>query len=205
MAWWLGAAGLALASVVAWSWLPVRFSFRLPEGGPGILTVSALGISFRRELGPRVFQRLSVALTDPGRIADGFSEIPLGEWLGLLRAQLPLLRWMLRGTRITEASLSARVGTGDAASTALLVGWCWAGLGLVAPWTGIRPRLSLRPEYGRSVLEVDFRAAVALRVARLIGFGFRLAWRVLPLIWRRIARPGGSNIRRESGQEGVGI
>ncbi len=78
---------------------------------------------------------------------------------------------LMRDVRVQRVGLSARLGAGDAAVSALLcgmVGILAAGLCAVA---NVRPELDVQPDFERVEFSLDARGMFSARVGHIIGAG----------------------------------
>lgn len=193
-------------------WGRVPFGLRLSRAADGPLVVSCklACLRWRRRLpqtsdGTAWLERAAVSAAR-AELPRGFAAHLIGQAAG--RRLLGRLVWVARGARIIQLDAHARLGTGDAAATGLLIGWCWSVLGLLRPLLrGTTPRLRLQPEFDRPWLEFDVRVAADVPLGRTLlvaacAGGEVLRWRI-----RRIGRTWLQDIkalgRRRRG-EGVG-
>ena len=80
-------------------------------------------------------------------------------------------RRLMRDVRVERLGLSARLGAGDAAMSALLcgvVGILASGLCAVA---NVRPELDVQPDFERVEFSMDVRGMFSARIGHIIGAG----------------------------------
>jgi hypothetical protein len=197
------AAGLALVVAMALLWGRLPFSLRLKRApdAPVVLFCSLAGMCRRWQLSQAGdisawLERVAACGAWPGR-SQSFATHLIGHAAG--RRQLARLVGVARAARLLQLDARARLGTGDAAATALLIGWCWTALGLLRPLLGgTAPRLRLEPDFNHPWLELDVQISGDLPLGRtlLVGAcvgGEALRWRI-----RRIAGTWTHDIKAQS-------
>lgn len=170
----------------------VRRPFRRPEGSPAEWALGAVRTlrqgrpaeaasepddaahAKRERTSPVRRDGNPVRASSPGRLIEA-----TGSWLSVLRAALSV-----RSVRIT-----ARVGAGDAAQTAILCGLTWSFVGALMPVLpqvpASRSHVSVTPDYHRKIFDGEVELEVgapAWRLAELAAFG---AWLFLTARRRR--------------------
>jgi len=170
-------------------WLPIEVRVRL-AGGRLTWSLRCLGVGLSRSFVPAA---------DPETVLVRILDLP--DEIRRLGDRVRTMARALRGLRVDDLELEARLGTGDAAGTALLLGWLWAAAGTALPWLRRhirrRPRLHLEPDFEGASAAVDLRLRLVVRVGTLIGMGVRMGARAAAAaLRRRIAAPTAGDISR---------
>jgi hypothetical protein len=176
-------------AVLAWGRIPLELRFSCGPEDPPSASCTLAGRRWQYQL-PQVVDIcawLEGAVKDPGDVRPAIDLMFLRTIAG--PRQLGRLAGVVRGARIIRLDARARLGTGDAAATAMLIGLGWSALALLGPWLrGAAPRVRLEPEFDRPWLEFDIRANVAVPVGRTLLAAASLATKLMALRLRRIAR-----------------
>jgi len=112
------------------------------------------------------------------------------EWLSLARTLYglyqdyrPMTNYILRRTKVTALSWQTSLGTGDAASTALLCGFLWSlkgtALGLLQSRTKVSEKnvvMAVLPSFKECKFQIFFQCILSMRVVHIIGAVYVL-WR----------------------------
>jgi len=201
---------LLVAAAAVWGRVRFRLQLSREPDGPVVVSGALACLRWRRRL-PRIgdvaawLERAAVCGAWP-QLPRGFAAHLIGQAAG--RRLLARLAWAARGTRIIRFNARARLGTGDAAATGLLIGWCWSVLSLVRPLLrGTTPRVRLEPEFDRPWLEFDVHVAGDVPLGRTLVVAAGVGGVVLRWQIRRIAGTWLHDIKalgRRRREEGVG-
>lgn len=135
---------------------------------------------------PALKYKVEVANKEKSKLLARFTKIlSMREGEGLYKLYkksghkfLPVLRYIMSKTRISEFNLKLSLGTGDAALTGILYGVTWIVIGNIMTFTRsllkvYNPRVAVVPIFSRVQLSLDFNCIINLKLGHIINAGIR--------------------------------
>lgn len=117
--------------------------------------------------------RFTGGRTEPGSVATVWRLLaPLWRKTKTYR---PVFLYLVRHVHVEQFSWETRVGVGDPCRTGIVAGVLWALKGAVAGYLRAqdrgRVRYLVRPDFDRSVLDVELRASLKVRLWHVVAAG----------------------------------
>ncbi len=93
-------------------------------------------------------------------------------------------RFIRKTTILSDAEVRIKIGTGDAASTAVAVGAIWSLLGVLTGLIDLlaevkKPVYEVKPEYGEAVFSITAGGIIVTRIAYIIAAAIVFVWKYL--------------------------
>ncbi len=93
-------------------------------------------------------------------------------------------RFIRKTTTVSDFEVRIKIGTGDAASTAVTVGVIWSLLGALTGLIDLlaevkKPVYEVKPEYGEAVFSITAGGIIVTRIAYIIAAAIVFVWKYL--------------------------